>query len=275
MKRAWFDKKELRDLDRKMTAGLGSHFVKALHRACRRRERTEAFVLETLCRLNPWLFADHSRSLDLFGAAVAVGDNPVSRDQLDWESAKVRNFDLVGEQEAAIAGSALFRNETRFHFDLNTLSDGSFGHRGIQIPDEGLKSRNNRQPEWCRVQLYRLETGLMDRVHSTDKSVMELVRFPLHSARLAMLVLVVVLAGCSENKRNPPDDGDGDYSKKSASCEAYMACTAERGAQVLSAWGVSVDLQAALLDSCADADVSALPENIQNAQAALLAECAQ
>lgn len=114
----------------------------------------------------------------------------------------------------------------------------------------------------------------MDRVHSTDKSVMELVRFPLHSARFALLVLLV-LAGCSENKRNPPDDGDGDYSKKTASCEAYMACTAERGAQVLSAWGVSVDLQSALLGSCADADVSALPENVQNAQAALLAECAQ
>ncbi len=114
----------------------------------------------------------------------------------------------------------------------------------------------------------------MDRVHSTDKSVMELVRFPLHSARLALLVLVV-FAGCSENKRNPPDDGDGDYSKKSASCEVYMACTAERGAQVLSAWGVSADLQLALLDSCADADVSALPEDVQNAQSALIAECAQ
>ena len=115
----------------------------------------------------------------------------------------------------------------------------------------------------------------MNCVHLADKSVMELVRFPLHSYRWALLVLFFVLVGCSENKRNPPDDGDGDYSRKSASCEAYMACTAERGAQVLSAWGVNPDLQSALLSNCADVDVSALPENVQNAQAALLAECTQ
>lgn len=231
--------------------------------------------MKTLIGLNPWLFADYARALDLFGSAIAIGDNPVPRHQLNRKGSKVGNSDLIGKEKAAVTGGALFWNELRFHFDLNALRDGFFGHRGIQISDEGLKSRNNgRRLDRRRVRMPRIETGLMDRIHSADKSVMELVRFPLHSARLA-LVALVVLAGCSENKRNPPDDGDGDYSKKSAGCEVYRACVADRGSQILTDWGVSSELQAALLDSCADVDVSALPENVQNAQSALIAECAQ
>lgn len=115
----------------------------------------------------------------------------------------------------------------------------------------------------------------MDLSHSADSSVMDLVRSFFRYNRLFTVVLFVILAGCSENKRNPPDDGDGDFSKKSASCQIYLDCVAERGSTVLADWGVEASPQSALLNSCADLDVSLLPENVQNAYSALLDECAQ
>lgn len=107
----------------------------------------------------------------------------------------------------------------------------------------------------------------------TDRRVMELVRFFIRSALLTPLVLMA-LAGCSGDKRKPPDDGDGEFSKKSVTnCEAYLACAATQGPALMAAWGVSSELQQALLSSCADSDVSALSDNARSAQAQLVAEC--
>jgi hypothetical protein len=80
----------------------GDHLICAVHGAKRGAERAARRVVEGLPRREHGLLADHARSPDLLDLAIAIGDDPVTGDQLCGLGAEVRDLDGVEEEPLVI-----------------------------------------------------------------------------------------------------------------------------------------------------------------------------
>src|SRR4029077_1491417 len=77
------------------------HLVGAFHRTDRRRQDGAAAVVVLLPGGEHWLLPDHAGALDLFDAAVAIGDDPVATHQAHALGALVGDGDVIREGVAA------------------------------------------------------------------------------------------------------------------------------------------------------------------------------
>ena len=71
-----------------ITVGI-DHFVMALHGTQRRFNYRAAGVLVLFARRDKWLDANHSFALDFGFTAIAIGDQPVTPQQLHWRSPQI------------------------------------------------------------------------------------------------------------------------------------------------------------------------------------------
>jgi hypothetical protein len=98
-----------------------------VHRPHRRRQRTEAGVLEGLTRIELRELADDARPLDALDVAVAVGDDPLPADELRRLLADIGDADVIGEGlgfAVALVGEIL-----ALDLDANPAG-GGVGHDG-------------------------------------------------------------------------------------------------------------------------------------------------
>ena len=91
---------EYRDIGFEFVAVVGAHLIAALHRTDRGVEHGAAGVAEVFARLQVRLLAHDAGALYLLHRAVAVGDDPVARQQLGRHAAGVADGDGIGEYVA-------------------------------------------------------------------------------------------------------------------------------------------------------------------------------
>ena len=84
-----------RDLDIEMLVALRGHLIGAVHGSERRGERAASGVLKTLTRTEHGLIADDAGAADLLHFAHAIGDHPVTADQLHRVAAFIPDVDAV------------------------------------------------------------------------------------------------------------------------------------------------------------------------------------
>ena len=95
MQRAGHGQDELGDVDFERHAVLAHAMVGAAHGANRGRKRAAAGVLEAFARLQQGLLAHDSQAPDFLLLLVAVGDDPVTADQLGGFGSGVGDADGV------------------------------------------------------------------------------------------------------------------------------------------------------------------------------------
>ncbi|MNP68327.1 hypothetical protein D3C76_1642630 [compost metagenome] len=74
-----------------------NHFVMAFHGTQRRFKNGAAGVLEFAPGRNERLLADHAFALNFGLTAIAVGDQPVTAEQLHVETPQIANGDGISE----------------------------------------------------------------------------------------------------------------------------------------------------------------------------------
>src|SRR5262249_4043241 len=95
------------------------------HRAGRRGQHTARGVLEALAGSQGRLLAHHAVAAHLLLVAVAVGDDPVARAQLQRLGAFVGDGHVVGEYIVVLARHRLFRDILALDGDADAPGDGA------------------------------------------------------------------------------------------------------------------------------------------------------
>ena len=86
-----------------MTIGC-EHLIAAVHGADRRLHHTTAGVAKALAGREQGLLTNHTLAMYFLHLAVAVGDDPVTADQLRGLAAGVADGDVIGEDVVFVFG---------------------------------------------------------------------------------------------------------------------------------------------------------------------------
>src|SRR5665213_3795301 len=114
-----------RYVDFEPLAALAHHLVAAGHESRRGRQRHAAGIFEVLAWLEHRLLADHAFAADFLLATRGVGDDPVSRPQLNRLLAGIGDDDGVGPEELTPVGGRALGEEIRFDGDLDSAGNGA------------------------------------------------------------------------------------------------------------------------------------------------------
>ncbi len=109
---------------------LCNQLVRPAHRPNRRFELATARVLELLSRPQQRLLTNHARPANLLHSRVAVGNDPVPRNQLRSDRAHVLDHDRVSEYVALVLRIGLVGDELWYRVH-GKLVLPAFGHNGF------------------------------------------------------------------------------------------------------------------------------------------------
>ena len=112
---------EYRNRSEKAVSVVGDEPVLAVHRADRSAQHRGARVLECVSGAQVWLLADHSVALDFLHVAVAVGDDPVAREELRRNQSRVVNGDAVSKEVLVRGRIGAGRDERRLRVYVDAV----------------------------------------------------------------------------------------------------------------------------------------------------------
>jgi hypothetical protein len=98
MNQAWSSESERRNLDVEVLTRARDHLIAPFHLADIGGQGTTRGVLEALTGFENRLLANDSGALDLFDLAIAVGDDPVAREELNRLLAQILDGDRVEKE---------------------------------------------------------------------------------------------------------------------------------------------------------------------------------
>src|SRR5262249_37749588 len=98
------------------------HLIRAVHRADRGLQGTEARVLERLAGAEHGLLAHHAGTAHRLHLAVGVRDDPLPAHELDRLLSLVGDADAVGEEVLAVRRRAALGDEGAMHLDAHAAS---------------------------------------------------------------------------------------------------------------------------------------------------------
>ena len=126
------------DPDVEALPGLGHHLIRALHDAEWRGQGAPRGVLERLARAQRGLLSHDPGAADLFDVPGAIGDDPVTRDELQGFEPFIQDRHRIEKEPLILAGLRPVWGVFGFN------SDAALDERGDQIDDLDARSRRSR-----------------------------------------------------------------------------------------------------------------------------------
>src|SRR6266849_6673610 len=130
------------DLHIELAAILAHHLVGAPQDSRGRLQRPTRRVLKRLARREDRLFADDPGAFDFVRAARAVGDDPVTADELNGVVALVRDAHRIVEEPLILKRLRTLRGVLRFDFDADVVRHSLRSRRALRL-DLGFRHYSN------------------------------------------------------------------------------------------------------------------------------------